>query len=124
MDREKLIELRPEINGILTNELNALERFQNEVLRPIIKFQHDLILAYISSNKQFQSLLTVKGPRLEFQEKLKLFIGKQSDIKNKLIGVVIGLLTNAELKFYLDNSNDLNKRIHQMICQRISDTVY
>ena len=49
-------QLRPEILSIIkTENFSALEKFQNEILRPIIKLQHDLILTrfehYLKQNK-------------------------------------------------------------------------
>jgi hypothetical protein len=38
--------------------------------------------------------------------------------------MVLGMLTEEEFVFYRDHQNDLNKRISQMISQRVSDTHY
>ena len=124
MNREQLIELRPLIPSAETAGTNSLEGFQNEVLRPILKFQQEFIAAYFRNNAQFSMFLKNKGPRIEFHEKVQRFIGTQIPIKNQLIGSIIGQLTEKELVFYWQHSSDLNKRIHQMLCQRVSDTFY
>lgn len=124
MNRDQLTEFRPEILSASVEDTKSLEHFQNEVLRPIIKFQHDLIEIYFKKNEQFQSLLKEKKSRLEFQDKVKTFISNQAHIKHQLIGSVLGMLTNSELEFYWENSAGINKRINQMICQRVADTFY
>jgi hypothetical protein len=124
MERNELKELRPIISGISTECLNSNEQFQNEVLRPIIKFQHELIIALVRSNAQFLNLIAKKGTRIEYLEKIKIFIGKQPEIKYRLLGAVVGMMTGEELSYYLSNQTELNKRTNQMICQRIADTLY
>lgn len=124
MDRDQLQRMRPEIPGARTEETHSNEYFQNTVLRPVIKFQHDLILALVSGNEHFKLFIRQKGSRLEYQDKIRQFLNKQPEMKFRLIGAIVGLFTIDELQFYLKNQTDLNKRISQMICQRISDTLY
>lgn len=124
MDREELKEMRPLISSALTENSKPVEVFQNEILRPVIKMQHEIILAYIRSLEQFKIILSKKGSRLDFQTRVHTFISKQLDIKNQLIGMILGMLTEDELVFYRENQNDLSKRISQMISQRVSDTLY
>lgn len=124
MDRNELTQLRPTISSLKIEDIKSLEYFQNEVLRPVIKFQHGWIMIFMLANQQFVQLISEKGTRIDFHEKIKSFITKQPELKNRLIGAIIGLLTDKELAFYLQHQSDVNKRIHQMICQRISDTLY
>lgn len=124
MEREELIQLRPLISNALTENSKPLEVFQNEVLRPVIKMQHEIILAHICSIEQFKVILSKKGARTDFQSRVHGFISKQQDIKNQLTGMILGMLTEQEFAFYREHQNDLNKRISQMISQRISDTLY
>lgn len=124
MDRNELVELRPEIPGAQTEGTSSLEHFQNEVVRPIIKFQHDFIVSYFQNDPHFKKIISEKGTRIDFQLKINHFIGNQANIKNQMIGCIIGLFIDKELKFYFNNASEINKRIFQMICQRLSDTFY
>lgn len=124
MDRNQLKELRPLIPSALTENTKEIEHFQNEVLRPILKFQHTFLEHYFRSNAQFLKLIQEKKSRLEFQNKISQFISNQANIKHQLIGSVIGLLADEELNYYHANRAELNKRINQMLCQRVSDTFY
>ena len=124
MDREQIKELRPLIPSALTENTKEIEHFQNEVLRPILKFQHTFFEYYFKNNSQFLKLIQEKKSRLEFQNKISQFISNQANIKHQLIGSVIGMLVDEELNYYHANHAELNKRISQMVCQRVSDTFY
>lgn len=124
MSREELKEFRPELFLEQNAGTKTVELFQNEVLRPIIKYQHDLLIGSVNSQSLFKTILNDKGPRIEFQEKIRQFITGQSALKNQLIGYVIGLMTSTEFDFYLKNQQEINKRIHGMICQRVADSFY
>lgn len=124
MNRDQLKELRPLIASASTENTKEIEHFQNEVLRPILKFQQTFFEPYFKGNIQFIKLISEKKSRLEFQNKIVQFISNQANIKHQLIGSVIGMLTTEELAFYISNNAEINKRISQMLAQRISDTFY
>lgn len=124
MDRKELIRLRPQVLIDNTDCTSSIEQFQNNSLRPIIKFQHDLIIELVTTNVLFNALKKDKGPRLEFQKKVRRFIIGQVALKNQLIGFITGNMTLSEFDFYLKKQREINKRITDMICQRISDTLY
>ncbi len=124
MSREELKELRPELFLEQNDGSKSLELFQNQVLRPILKYQHSMLIGSVNSHILLKRILNERGSRLEFQEKIKQFINSQNSLKNQLIGYVIGLMTSSEFDFYLKNQQEINKRIHGMICQRIADALY
>ncbi|MFN5911757.1 MAG: glyoxalase [Bacteroidota bacterium] len=124
MEREDLVQLRPLIPAATTELSGEAEQFQNAVLRPVIKFQHELLIAHVRNYPNFNTLSKNKGSRQDFHQKVQQFIHKQTDLRNQLIGCVIGLLTLEEFTLYLANKNELNKRITQMVVQRTVDTVY
>jgi hypothetical protein len=124
MERDQLKELRPLVATLNSDGTKHTELFQNEVLRPAIMFQHELILAVMLGNDLFTDLIRKKGTRAEFQQKINTFIGKQPELKYKLTGAVIGALTLDEYSIYQKDQRDYDKRVHQMICQRLADTLY
>ncbi len=121
-DLKKVI--RQEIPSIIKIEnFSAEEKFQNEVLRPIIKLQHDLILSYF---KHYLKKNKVKMNELNNTQKMDLthkLFKSNTPIKTELRGLILGLLTLEEFKEYLSLSSQLNKRISNMIKQRI-DSCY
>lgn len=117
-------QIRPEISSIIKSEnFNTEEKFQNEVLRPIIKLQHDLILSYF---EHYLERNKVKMNELGFAQKIELTkktFKTDTRLKTELRGLIIGLFTVEEYKEYLGLSSQLNKRINNMIHQRI-DSCY
>jgi hypothetical protein len=119
---QQLISQRPEIFSAKTLETtSSFEAFQNQVLRPILKFQNDLLvqvfLSRINSRNQDFSALTL-------QKKQNILIGEfktNTTLKQMLLGCVIGLLTTEEFKFYTTNTSKINKRIFSMLKERLSD---
>jgi hypothetical protein len=122
--REELVALRPIIYTVRNSDVSALEQFQNESLRPIIKMQHDVLVGLVKSQANFDELLQRKGSAQQFHDGVRTFIVKQPGLKHQLIGMIIGMFTLEELAMYAKHATDFNKRISGMICQRIADTYY
>ena len=125
MTRNKSISaLRSEIPTIkIMDDMTRIERFQNEVIRPILKYQHDLILQYINTkaldrNSKFDNLLAIE--KINHLDKVIL---KDNKVKQELIGIVLGLLTVEEMKTYLALESECKRRINTMIKERIISTL-
>lgn len=119
MDRSVDIKgLRPNLelnNTASTDE----ETFQNEVLRPILKYQNEVLQQYflktalISKPNFIQE--EVKDRRHFIEQKLS----KDAIIRNTLIGMVSGLMTAEELGVYLENEREYKRRIISMLVDRL-----
>lgn len=122
--RELLLkELRGETIGTITTQSSSEETFQNQVLRPILKLQNDLFVAsfenYITKNKKdFYSLSTEKKLLL-----IENSIQKDIKFRNALKGIVIGLFTLDEYQTYIQNSSNLNKRMMNMLIERLKSQI-
>ena len=114
-----LLNLRETIPFQESKVKSPIELFQHKTLRPILKFVNETLnkitLSYINNiNPEFIIQNSI------FQEKSILnTLKKEQVLKNKLNGIVIGLFTTEELDFYLENSLQIDERIHQMIQERI-----
>lgn len=112
--------IRPEFAATtINNTMSSDERFQNLVLRPIIKFQNDLFLAafknYIAKHKNvFYDLSLEKR-----QDYLENAIQKDMKFRNSLKGMVIGHFTVEEYTIYIQNSSALNKRMMTIVKDRL-----
>ncbi|MDQ1096977.1 MULTISPECIES: glyoxalase [Chryseobacterium] len=110
--------------SIANNESSTpAEHFQNQVLRPVLKLQNDLYLRLFSSyaSRQipaFSSLTTEQKHHL-----IEKSLQKDTVLKNTLIGVSIGMLTEQELESYISDSKTFNKRIIAMVTERIKSQV-
>ena len=120
----KLLELRPEIpSAKITGNMSDEERFQNKTLRPIAKLQNDLILAmfrnYIKKHKNKFYELKLESRMIYVETAI------QKDIKfrNSLKGAIIGQFTIQEYDTYILNSSALNKRMMNIVRERIQSSI-
>jgi len=112
--------IRPEIlNATIHNNMSSDERFQNLVLRPIIKFQNDLLVAvfknYINKHKSVFHDLSIEKRVIYIENAIQ----KDMKLRNSMKGMIIGHFTVEEYEIYTDNSSALNKRMMNMVKQRL-----
>ncbi len=124
MERDELIALRQLVAFDPEKVTSEIEQFQNEVLRPILKFQHHVFVQLFTANKHFVHLKANKSSRTNFLQEINQFISGQHYLKDQFIGIVLGAMTLDELKRYQVNAASYNKRIHQMVCHRLCDALY
>ena len=120
----ELLRFRPILpNARVTEEMSLDEQFQNATLRPIIKFQNNLLVAafrnYAHKHKNSFYELTLPK-RLEYIEHA---VQKDMKFRNSLKGMIIGQFTVEEYEAYIQNSSALNKRMMNMVVERIKDQV-
>lgn len=114
---------RAKIKGIVREDTQELERFQNEVLRPILKTQHDLLLQSFQNYLE-QRRIDFSNAKKAIQEKhIDSILSKDIAYKNLQIGIVIGHFTLEEFEEYKKYSGEYNRRILQMLKKRLKDTL-
>ncbi|MFZ1560504.1 MAG: hypothetical protein WAT37_11300 [Saprospiraceae bacterium] len=125
MDREQILtDIRPDIVSATFDEVTSeQEKLQNQVLRPIIKFQHEFLLVYFSQyliKHKRDIKATDMATRIQIVEKLL-----QSDIplRNVLIGSIIGFMTQQEVIKYYKYESELRNRIVHMIAGRLAEAI-
>lgn len=118
------LDLRPIIETKEFENSTVEERFQTQTLRPVLKLQNELLLGLfknhiIESKNTFYAL----NP-----EKKDLFIEnslqKNLALKNKVLGLTIGMFTIEELEVYSTQTNLYNKRIISLIVERIRSQIH
>ncbi len=99
------------------------ELFQNKTLRPVLKMQNNLILSvfknYITKHKNSFYELSLQK-RMLFVENA---IQKDIKFRNSLKGIIIGLFTVEEYEIYIQDSSALNKRMMNMVIERLKDQI-
>ena len=116
--------IRPEIKKTQQfANMSTEERFQNETLRPILKLQNPLFIEVFH-----QYIEKRKGVFYELGLEKKLAYIENSLIKdqkfrNSVKGMIIGQFTVAEYRQYSANSSALNKRMMNMVIERLKDQV-
>lgn len=118
--KNNILTLRPVLN-LGVEHSNEQEKFQNNTLRPILKFQNDLLLKcfqnYCIQRKcSFESLNEVRQ-RDFIEDSLR----KDQRFKQLFLGLIIGLFTVQEYSEYLKSDKEYNRRIITMIAKRLQD---
>ncbi|MGB0389988.1 MAG: glyoxalase [Salibacteraceae bacterium] len=119
MNNQKL-SIRPEISSINSNaRLSIEERFQNETIRPIIKLQHNLLVAFFN-NYLVKIKVDIK-PLNSINRAILIdkTFNNANIFKTELKGLIIGHFTTEEYSKYLGFEREINKRIFSIIQQRI-----
>ncbi len=116
--------IRPEFpSNSINDSMSPEERFQNLVLRPVIQFQHELIIAgfrnYITKHKNvFYDLSLEKR-----QAYMENAIHKDMKYRNAVKGMLIGMFTAEEYEIYIKNSSALNKRMMNIVKERLLSNI-
>ena len=117
--------VRPKLPDTLTEgELKEEELFQNMVLRPVIKMQHDLLIMRLKSHLNSKRVrFNVMDNEKRTEAIIKTF---QSDhnLKKEIQGMIIGQLSLAEFQLYLKSEGSFNKRIIQIVRNRMIDSLF
>ncbi len=121
--RTSIKALRPEIPTASVEQANPLEQFQNETLRPILKYQHDLLMVIM--NHYFDRR---KGEFFKILEKKKKqyledAIKKDLRFKAMLQGVIIGLFSESEYVYYAEHEAELGRRMTDLLVQRYQSQI-
>ena len=115
---ELLSAIKSEKLGVDFLETLSEESFQNNTLRPILKFQNDLLLQVFINYavKQKGLFFTLSPDRME--KYIENVIQKDIKFRNALKGIIIGLFTVEEYSNYIKNSSSLNKRMMTLLIER------
>ena len=116
--------IRPIIASAKVNDnMTADECFQNATLRPIIKMQNHLLVVvfinYITKRKNMFYELSLPK-QLAYIENA---INKDMKFRNSVKGMIIGQFTVEEYEFYIQNSSALNKRMMNIVKERLVSNI-
>ena len=114
-----LMELKPRPLLSLKIANSEEEIFQNETLRPILKLQHELIITLAQEFLKSRNVTWEKVKEKDPFQWLNINIKRDIPFKNQLIGMVIGQFSKNELDEYLTFQKEMNKRIINMMTERI-----
>ncbi|WP_158979108.1 glyoxalase [Cellulophaga sp. L1A9] len=119
-----LTKIRPEIaTARISDTMSVEEYFQNKTLRPVLKLQNPLLLDvfknYIKKHKNTYYSLSLEKRIIYIENAI------QKDIKfrNALKGMIIGQFTVEEYQTYIQNSSALNKRMMNMVVERLKNQI-
>lgn len=121
---EFLLKIRPDISSAkVTSLMSKEEIFQNKTIRPVALLQNDILVEvfkhYIKKHKNVFYDLSVEK-RIDYIENA---IHKDMKFRNSLKGIMIGQFTTAEHQDYVSNSSALNKRMMQIVKERLKSNI-
>lgn len=99
------------------------EYFQNNTLRPILKLQNDLLIEVFKNYavKQKNTFFDLTPDKKE--KYIENAIQKDLKFRNSLKGMIIGLFSVEEYNDYIQNSSNLNKRMMNLLIERLKSQV-
>lgn len=122
MNRNELISLRPSITTIEREKaVSVVEIFQNQTLRPILKFQNNILVSIFEHHIENRKGVYYKlSPKLQ-EEYIVNQIKKDKQLHQLLLGTIIGHFTEEEWLLFTTNEKEPKKRITNMMIQRLQD---
>jgi hypothetical protein len=119
----EIMDIRGGTLGSILPQSSQEEIFQNKTLRPILKLQNELFIQvfinYVQKQKNVFFNLT-PDKKLQYIENV---IQKDIKLRNSLKGMIIGLFTVSEYKDYILNSSNLNKRMMNLLIERLKSNI-
>jgi len=114
---------RPVLENLIRPKTTEVEKFQNEVIRPIVKMQHQLLVGlfkdYLLSKKINFSSFSKEKKIIKIQSIFKT----DSKFKTFVLGCIVGQFSLRELEIYTLIKAEYNKRINQILTKRIIDSI-
>lgn len=114
----KILALRGDSIGFVSDNDSSELKFQNQILRPILKNQNDILIEVL---KNYIKKHKIDFDTLSIEKKLDMIEHSiQRDIKfrNFLKGMIVGWFTKEEYLEYIKNSSNLNKRMMNLLITR------
>jgi len=115
---QQLKNLRPIIN-VDNSKSTDLETFQTNTLRPILKFQNDLILTIINQHLAENKIVVKNLTDNKKTERIHEIVKGNLQLKQLFTGITIGLFTEEEITYYHENKREIVKRTITMLLERV-----
>ena len=120
---EMLTAIRGESLGTVSENSSFEEKFQNKTLRPILKFQNELFLEVFKNYAIKQKGVFFTFSPEKKMEYIENAIQCYTKFRNALKGIIIGFFTIIEYKEYIQNSSNINKRMMNLVIERLKSQV-
>lgn len=122
MRSTQLQSIRPQLD-LDTTQSSPAEQFQNQTLRPILKLQHELLVAvfrgYIQKRHGTYTQLSTPAKMDWIQHSLQ----QDQRLRQLIAGVVIGQFTVEEWAVFAENEAEYMRRLMGLVVQRLQSVV-
>ena len=109
--------------SLIEGNLKEDELFQNMVLRPVIKMQHEVLILRVQSYFLSKKVVFHMMDKKKRVNAIVSAFQYDNAFKKEIQGMIIGQLTIEEFKTYLKSERSMNKRIIQMVRNRMLDSI-
>jgi hypothetical protein len=116
-----LLALRPAIAGqpAAIPTPTTVADFQQQVLRPVLKLQHAVLLSTVADFARDYRLPLGSVEPTEATRLLTELLGRNVRLRATLVGLAVGLLTAPELAFFRQHRPELTRRLLDLAEQRV-----
>ena len=118
---EKVRPVLPE--SLVEGHLKEEELFQNMVLRPVIKMQHDILILRVQSYFLSKKVVFHMMDKKKRVNAIESAFQNDNPFKKEIQGMILGQLNPEEFQRYLKSERSMNKRIIQMVRNRMLDSI-
>ena len=99
-----IIQLRPNIETIAESaESSVLEFFQNKTIRPILKLQNQVLIEAFKGLKRQKAATYSRMADIQKRAWIRNVLSKDAIARNVILGIVLGMMTQEELRFFFDH---------------------
>jgi hypothetical protein len=116
-----LLALRPAIAGqpAAIPTPTTVADFQQQVLRPVLKLQHAVLLATVADFAHDYRLPLAGAEPTEATRLLTELLARNARLRATLAGLAVGMLTQPELAFFRQHRSELTRRLLDLAEQRV-----
>lgn len=122
MRSTQLQSIRPQLDLDSTASSPA-EQFQNQTLRPILKLQHDLLVAVFRGYIQKRHGVFVQLSSPAKLDWIQHSLQQDQRLRQLMAGLVIGQFTVEEWTVFSENEAELMRRLISLVVQRLWSVV-
>ena len=116
--------VRPNLpKSLIEGHIKEEELFQNMVLRPVIKMQHDILILRVQSHFLSKKIVFHMMDKKKRVNAIESAFQNDNAFKKEVQGMILGQLNPEEFKSYLKSERSMNKRIIQMVRNRMLDSI-
>ena len=117
---DRLRQVRPRLD-IDVGKATPVERFQHETLRPLLKLLNPTLLRLVADRLGRYGVAFARMDRADQHDRLRNLVKEDGRLKQTLLGMIVGHLTEDELDLYLDHPAEVRRRSVPMLLARLQD---
>ena len=124
MNREEnLFKIRPKVETEINYKISSSEAFQNDTIRPILKFQNDIIVYLFKNSKAITKINFDRKDAIGKKTIVTDLLKSDQKLKGQIEASVFSLMTVPELDYYFENRSEIKRRINTMVIERLIDNL-